>query len=286
LNIGPAGPFGPGSITEAIVSARGCPVSMSAPEGLELRTFVSEECGATGFSTGTATFAAAGVLSYHFHSFTEAVTVLEGQARVFLEGRLYRLGPLDCVHIPAGVAHQVENDDPEKKLVAHWAFATEKPSRTLVDESFPVEDRGFGFPFEMDPEKIVRYDCAAIYELSENAFFCDLFARRVGAEGICGGYGRFLPGASLPCHIHEFDESITIVKGAAVCLVQGKQYELSGCDTAFIPRGLPHRFLNRSASEMAMIWVYAGNEPNRRIVASGYCSGELQWLGPKLAQEQ
>jgi quercetin dioxygenase-like cupin family protein len=57
----------------------------------------------------------------------------------------------------------------------------------------------------------------------------------------------------LRCHAHDFDESITIVKGNADCLVEGKKYELSECDTAFIPKGLPHRFLNNSNEEMAMV---------------------------------
>jgi quercetin dioxygenase-like cupin family protein len=98
--------------------------------------------------------------------------------------------------------------------------------------------------------------------------------------GICGGYGRFLPGASLPCHTHDFDESITVVKGDADCLVEGKKYELSGCDTAFIPKGLPHRFINNSKEEMAMVWVYAGNEPDRTIVDARYCAGSLIWPHP------
>ena len=53
-------------------------------------------------------------LPYHVHHFSEAVTVLEGTARVFVEGRAYRLCPRDCVHVPSGIAHQVQNDDPVK----------------------------------------------------------------------------------------------------------------------------------------------------------------------------
>ncbi len=278
--------LGTSTVAEAIISARQSPPAELMPAGVELRTFVSEGCGATGFSTGTATFAPGAYLPYHLHEFSEAVTVIEGRARVLLEGRLYRLGPRDCVHVPAGLVHQVENDDGDKPLVAHWSFATARPSRTLVDRTFAIEDRDFGFPSEADPETIIRHDSGDIYELSANAFFCDLFARRYGSNGICGGYGRFLPGASLPCHIHDFDESITIVKGTAVCMVQGSQYELSNCDTAFVPRGLPHRFLNRSNEEMAMIWVYAGSEPDRRMVLAGYCSGEIPWPGAEFAEEQ
>lgn len=267
----------PRTIREKIISARGREAVADGPAGVELRTFVSGACGATGFSTGTATFQPGGSLPYHVHGFSEAVTVIEGCARVLVEGRSYRLGPRGCVHIPAGVAHQVQNDDPVKRLVAHWAFATTNPVREFTDRVFPLDDRGSGNPSQKDPETIVRCTNDAIYELSKNALFCDLFARRFGSVGICGGYGRFLPDASLPCHIHDFDESITIVEGTAVCLVQGKQYELSGCDTAFIPRGIPHRFLNKSKEQMAMVWVYAGNEPDRQIVEAGYCSGALAW---------
>ena len=97
------------------------------PAGVDLRTFVSESCGATGFCTGTATFAPGAFLPWHFHDFSEAITVVEGCARVLIQGRAYRLGPRDCVHVPTGIAHQVENDT-EKPLVAHWSFATATPS--------------------------------------------------------------------------------------------------------------------------------------------------------------
>lgn len=267
----------PAPITEAILPAATRQSSVAGSGGVFLRTFVSESCGASGFSTGTATFESHACLPYHVHPFSEAVTVLEGRATVFVEGRLYLLNPRDCIHFPAGVPHQVVNDDPNSQLVAHWAFATSTPTRDLVDQEFEAIERGFDDPSKDDPETIIRYKAESIYELSDQAYFLDLFARRYGSTGICGGHGRFLPGASLPCHIHDFDESITIIKGAATCLVAGRRYELSGCDTAFIPRGLPHRFLNLSGEEMQMVWVYAGSEPDRMLVKPEFCSGALAW---------
>ena len=264
---------------EHIVSLTSSDLASGAPAGVELRTFVSEALGATAFSTGLATFKPGAGLPYHVHGFSEAVTVVQGDAHLLVEGRPYRLGSGDCAHIPAGVAHLVRNDDPARELIAHSAFASARPSRELTNQEFSLQDRGSGDPAKSDPETIVRFDKSAVYELADNAFFTDLFARRLGAIGICGGYGRFLPGASLPCHTHDFDESITIVKGAASCLVQGRSYELSGCATAYIPKGLPHRFLNTSGDEMAMIWVYAGDEPDRRVVDNAYCSGALPWPG-------
>jgi quercetin dioxygenase-like cupin family protein len=151
-----------------------------------------------------------------------------------------------------------------------------------VEDEFAVRERGLANPEQDEAEHIVRFAQAETYELSTGAEFCDLFAGRFGSVGICGGYGRFKPEASLPCHIHKFDESITIVEGEATCLVQGKHYRLSGYDTAFVPEGRPHRFLNQSETEMAMVWVYAGSEPERTIVDAAYCSGSRFWPAPTL----
>jgi len=275
-----------GAVRETIVSAQGREADPDSPPGIGLYRLVTAACGATGLSTGIARIGPGAQMPYHCHPNSEAITIVAGRARFVVEGRAYRLHAGDCIHIPAGVAHTVRSDRPAGDLMAHWAFSTAMPAREGAERSFPGEERGDGNPTDSDPETIVRYDRLAVYELAKNAFFLDLFSRRLGMEGICGGHGRFLPGASLPCHTHDFDESITIVEGAAVCWVEGRRYELGACDTAYIPKGIPHRFLNQSASEMSMIWVYAADEPDRRIVNAKYCSGELAWPGAALAEEE
>jgi len=228
-------------------------------------------------STGTATFRPGSELPYHIHEVSEAVTILEGEASFSVQGRTYRLRRFDCIHIPARVAHRVLNGSENSQFVAHWAFATPAPVREPVKDRFVYRERGFGDPEPGDPEHIVRMSDAPMYELAEGTRFWDLFAGRLGSVGICGGYGEFNPGSSLPCHIHEYDESITIVSGEAICEVMGRRYQLGGCDTAFVPQGRPHRFLNQAPGLMAMIWVYAGNEPERTVVDTRYCLGALKW---------
>jgi quercetin dioxygenase-like cupin family protein len=273
-------------VRETIVSAQGREVEADSPAGIGLYRLVTAACGATGFSTGIARMGPGAQMPYHSHPHSEAVTIVAGRARFVVEGRAYRLHAGDCIHLPAGVAHMVRNDRPASELVAHWAFSNGMPARQGAERLYPGVERGESNPSESDPETIVRYDRLAVYELAKNAFFLDLFSRRLGVEGICGGHGRFLPGASLPCHIHDFDESITIVEGTAACCVEGRRYELSACDTAYIPKGVPHRFLNQSPNDMSMIWVYAADEPDRRIVNARYCSGELVWPGAALAEDE
>lgn len=195
--------------------------------------------------------------------------VLAGCADIRVEGRQYRLAPFDAIHLPAHTPHAVRNPAESARALLHSSFASDTPTREIVAASYRVIDCG---ETSGDcAETLRRFQAVETYELAPRALFRDLFARRFGARGICGGYGVFEPGASLPCHYHAFDESITIVAGRAVCQVAGREYDVADYDTACIPQGRPHRFLNRSDAPMAMIWVYAGDEPERTLVDQADC---------------
>jgi len=247
--------------------------------GVLLRELASQGCGVQGMSTGIALFSPASELPYHRHDVSEALTVLSAEALVRVEGRTYQMGLLDCLHVPAGVAHSVINPSGKKKLMIHSAFGAVRPRRDFAKDSFASVERIGDLPDGEDPEHIVRIAQATRYELAQGTSFCDLFTGRLGSVGICGGYGEFQPASSLPCHIHDYDESISIIKGTATCRVMGARYQLSGYDTAMVPSGRPHRFLNESRDVMAMIWVYAGSEPHRSTVDARFCNGEWEWRG-------
>lgn len=270
--------IGPGVRVEKIVSGRSRKLLEISP-GVHLREMASEASGVEGMSTGIAIFSPGSGLPYHRHDVSEAITVLSAEAVLAVEGRTYRMGPLDCLHVPAGVAHSVSNPSAKKKLMVHSAFGAVHPQRNFTKDSFTRTEKLNDLPGEKDPEHMVRVAQAKKYELAGRTSFCDLFAGRFGSVGICGGYGEFQPGTSLPCHVHVYDESITIVKGTATCEVAGQRYELSGYDTAVIPCGRPHRFLNESREVMAMVWVYAGSEPHRSILNARFCNGGWQWKG-------
>ena len=245
---------------------------------IEWREYVSGLCGARGFSTGSMAIPSFGRVPYFVRNFSHVLTSLSGEICVGVEGRRYRMRPRDSIHIPAGVAHDVSNLSAGRGLL-HWASASSQPSAEPVEADFEALERSFGNPEPGDPEHITRFAQAQPYELAEGTRFYDLFARRFGTKGICGGYGEFVPGSSLPCHIHEYDESITIISGQATCEVKGSRYQLSNYDTAFVPLRRPHRFINESNERMAMIWVYAGDEPDRTVLDVGYCTGALNWEG-------
>jgi len=257
---------------ELITRGSAEPTGELAP-GVSVLEFASSRLGAVGFSTGIVRFQKGAGLTYHSHECGKSITVLAGECAVAIGSQVYDLHAFDSMHIAAGVPHAVKNLDDASAMSAHLAFSSPAVDYVAADDALAIT--GFSGPTQtVSPASLRRFSDAEEYELSSNAWFKDLFARRWGARGICGGYGRFAPGASLPCHTHLYDESITIVEGAASCLVAGRRYTLSGCDTALVPRGLPHRFINESDREMAMVWVYAGDEPERVIVENFRCSGQ------------
>jgi len=245
--------------------------------GVSILEFASARLEALGFTTGLVRFAPGARLPYHSFNCGQSVTILAGHCQIEVEGRSYDLHAFDSIHIPAKVGRAVQNLDTSSGLLAHTAF-----SSANAEPFWAKAGRDAAHGADLSPaertESLRRFSSAEEYELSSNAWFKDLFAKRLGAQGICGGYGRFAPGASLPCHTHLYDESITIVEGAATCLVAGRRHALSDYDTALVPQTLPHRFINESNRHMAMVWVYAGDEPERVIVENSRCSEGIQTL--------
>src|ERR1035437_1139740 len=120
------------ALTERIFSPGTLAIIGGMPAGVSMVSFASHECGATDFSTGIVTFEPGARIPYHTHACSEAVTILQGQAQVQVEGRTYWIGPLDCVHFPSGTAHQLINIDSQRDLIAHCAYASPRPQRTIT----------------------------------------------------------------------------------------------------------------------------------------------------------
>lgn len=252
---------------------RGDSDAVELAPGLLLRLFASGEQGSIGLTTNAVTAGPGSAIPYHTHPTGESITVVKGEADALVEGRRYRLAAFDSIHVPAGIAHSVRNPSPDQDVVLHTAFPTEAVERDFVDDNFSqVECESTS---DDCPETLVRFAEAEAYEVGEGVEARDLFAKRLGSSGICGGYGLFPPNVGLPCHTHVYDESITIVEGVAVCQVAGAQYDVANMDTVCVPTGRAHRFFNNSDKPMIMIWVYAGDEPDRELVSQTLCDGSF-----------
>jgi quercetin dioxygenase-like cupin family protein len=242
--------------------------------GVESRPMVGAHNGARGLFTGLVTLAPGASIPYHERPVAEAVVLLEGEAAVDVEDRRYHLGPLDAVSIRPRQPRRLANLSADRAAVLHVAIAAAEPEQHWVNGRFAPAEQPPDSPGHDGSERVVRRAEAPITELAPHARFQDLYNAELGTRGICGGYGRFEPGARLPCHRHQFDESITIVQGIATCVVEGRRHELAGFATALVPQGRCHYFINLTLEPMAMIWVYAGDMPDRIVVGEHFCHPE------------
>ena len=146
------------------------------------------------------------------------------------------------------------------------------PERELVTRAFNSNHRPADSCGEPGFERVTRFATTKrAGGLGPGVEFIDYFnADLLPGIEMSGGFARFEPSARLPDHLHDFDESICIIRGSAHCLVEGRQYSLANCDTAMVPRGRVHYFTNESDELMEMIWVYAGPMPERVVICPGF----------------
>ncbi|QYM80690.1 cupin domain-containing protein [Horticoccus luteus] len=250
-----------------VMNARGSGPQLEITRGVTFDCMVGAHNHARNLTTGLVTFAPGAVLPMHRHTFGESVTLLQGRALVDVEGRLYEVGPLDNVTIPRGLAHRVSNLSRSAPAVFHIAMASHDPTRELVDRILPRRTMSEITQTQPGGERATYQRSATRYSPGANAAFVDYFnADLIPGLEMSGGYGLFQQGGRLPAHLHDFDESICIVTGRATCIVEGRRYSMENLATALQPRGRIHYFINETPAPMAMIWVYAGPQPERIVV--------------------
>ncbi|HLQ32254.1 MAG TPA: cupin domain-containing protein [Chloroflexota bacterium] len=91
----------------------------------------------------------------------------------------------------------------------------------------------------------------------------------LGATNFLNGITEFDPGASLPLHSHNCEESVVVLAGNAGFEFEGQVREMAPNDTTWVPAGVVHRFLNLGSAPMRILWTYASTEATRTIASTG-----------------
>lgn len=91
-----------------------------------------------------------------------------------------------------------------------------------------------------------------------------------GATQLINGITMFDPGAAVGLHWHNCEESVMVIEGDAVCVVDGREHALKTGDTTWLPPNLPHYFRNASTTKpMRIFWTYASAMATRTIASTG-----------------
>jgi len=92
----------------------------------------------------------------------------------------------------------------------------------------------------------------------------------MGAEVLTFGRTLFAPGgATHAMHTHEnAEEVILVLKGKGVSIIGDERESMGVGDVCFIPRGIPHSFINESPTEECeIVFVYGGGA---NLARAGY----------------
>ncbi|GLK84779.1 cupin domain-containing protein [Ancylobacter defluvii] len=122
----------------------------------------------------------------------------------------------------------------------------------------------------MSEAAILRPSALPVTERGGGARTVRLVTAELGSQKLLNGITRFGPGAAIPLHSHNCEESVIILEGDAVFEIDGVAHELTQYDTTWIPPNVPHRFRNTSqTAPLAIFWTYADTAATRTMAATG-----------------
>lgn len=91
-----------------------------------------------------------------------------------------------------------------------------------------------------------------------------------GARAFLNGFTDIPPGAAIPLHHHDCEESVLIVHGSATVEIDGARHDAFAGDVTWLAAGVPHRFINPAADQpLRIFWTYASTTATRTLVETG-----------------
>jgi quercetin dioxygenase-like cupin family protein len=99
----------------------------------------SDNSDVEGFTVGFTTFPPGRNAPWHSHNCEEVVTIIDGTARVEIEGLPHQIvGKHDASFIPAGLSHRFVNTG-DGPLTIHWIYGSTHVTRTFTETGRTVE---------------------------------------------------------------------------------------------------------------------------------------------------
>ena len=122
----------------------------------------------------------------------------------------------------------------------------------------------------MNQPAILHPGALRAYERGGGARTIPLVTAKLGSTTFINGITEFGPGAKIPWHSHNAEESVMLLEGSAVFDIGDEHHELEPHDTTFIPPGVQHRFRNKSETQgMKILWIYGRIDATRTLVETG-----------------
>ena len=109
----------------------------------------------------------------------------------------------------------------------------------------------------MPKAKLVRFDSVEHQNKRPGVLLTSLVDGDTGATKISSGVAEFALGASAPTHYHNAEESVIVIEGEGLMLINGEEHIVKPNDAAFISPGAHHSIANHGDHPFKISWTYA-----------------------------
>jgi quercetin dioxygenase-like cupin family protein len=263
--------------------------------GLARAVLVGPDQGAVHTELAAGALAPGGWIARHFHSFEEALYVLDGALLLEIDGRVHDLRRGDYALLPIGARHTLANSSGEQ---VRW-LSVSTPQRLAPDagrrdtfyEPGPVDVAAtaaragrppFGDPtlrwvghYEGTPPQAeaLRLDDPARGRrpagmdtaiLAYSGISVKMLVDRVfGAELLTMFTVDYEIGGAAQAHDHPFEETYFFLSGETEAELDGRSYTLRAGDVVFAGVGSVHGFYNTGSERVRWIETQAPQPPAR-----------------------
>lgn len=122
----------------------------------------------------------------------------------------------------------------------------------------------------MNPPALLRPEMLAVKDRGGGIRTRPMVTAKVGSRQMLNGVTVIDPGAAVPLHIHNCEESVLVLSGTGRVHIDDEEHDVRPRDMTWIPAGVQHFFRNVSDSEpLEIFWTYASIDATRTIIATG-----------------
>ena len=118
----------------------------------------------------------------------------------------------------------------------------------------------------MSEPRIIRREEVEILQRAPGVSVASSVTKENGATDISSGITTFQEGTSNTTHYHNAGESVIVIEGQGILIINGEEHRVRQYDSAFITPGTHHRLINTGDTPFKVAWSYATVEVTRTLV--------------------
>ena len=109
----------------------------------------------------------------------------------------------------------------------------------------------------MPEPRIIRREEVETLQRAPGVSVASSVTKEVGATEISSGITTFQAGSSNTTHYHNAEESVIVIEGEVILMINGEENYVRQYDAAFITPGAHHRLINTGEEPLKIAWSYA-----------------------------